>query len=156
AALLLETAEAAGLPAGVLNLVNGEEAGPLLVDADGVDGIAFTGSHQTGMRIFRQMAPSPLATPVICGMGGQNPAYDTAKADLDRAAEGLIRSAFGLSGEKCSACSLVYVEDAVAQALLERLKALAEKLAVGNPEERGTFMGPVINQAAIERFHKAV
>jgi 1-pyrroline-5-carboxylate dehydrogenase len=156
AALLLETAEAAGLPPGVLNLLNGEEAGPLLVDADGVDGIAFTGSHQTGMRIFRKMASSPYARPVICEMGGKNPAYVTAKADLDHAAEGLIRSAFGLSGEKCSACSVVHVEEAVANALLQRLKARAETITIGNPEERGTFMGPVINQAAVERFHKAV
>src|SRR5262245_13598120 len=113
AALIMETAEAAGLPPGVLNLVNGEEAGPLLVDADGIDGIAFTGSHQTGMRIFRKLASSPFARPVICEMGGKNPAYVTAKADLDCAAEGLIRSAFGMSGEKCSACSIAYVEEAV-------------------------------------------
>ncbi|MGE3871569.1 MAG: aldehyde dehydrogenase family protein [Parvibaculaceae bacterium] len=156
AALLMETAEAAGLPPGVLNLINGEEAGPLLADADGVDGIAFTGSHQTGMRIFRKMASGPYARPVICEMGGKNPAYVTAKADLDRAAEGLVRSAFGLSGEKCSACSVVYVEETVADALLQRLKALAGALVIGNPEERGAFMGPVINQAAVERFHKAV
>lgn len=152
----METAEAAGLPPGVLNLINGEEAGPLLADANGVDGIAFTGSHQTGMRIFRKMASGPYALPVICEMGGKNPAYVTAKADLDRAAEGLVRSAFGLSGEKCSACSVVYVEEAVADTLLQRLKALAGALVIGNPEERGTFMGPVINQAAVERFHKAV
>ena len=117
AALLMETAEAAGLPPGVLNLINGEEAGPLLVDADGVDGVAFTGSHQVGMRIFRKLASSPFARPVICEMGGKNPAYVTAKADLDRAAEGLVRSAFGLSGEKCSACSVAYVEEAVVGAL---------------------------------------
>jgi 1-pyrroline-5-carboxylate dehydrogenase len=155
-ALLLETAEAAGLPPGVLNLINGEEAGPLLVDADGVDGVAFTGSHQTGMRIFRKIASGPYARPVICEMGGKNPAYVTAKADLDRAAEGLIRSAFGLSGEKCSACSVAYVEKAVAEELLRRLKSRAEALAVGNPEHRRTFMGPVIGPAAVERFQKAV
>jgi 1-pyrroline-5-carboxylate dehydrogenase len=155
-ALLMETAEAAGLPPGVLNLVNGAEAGPLLVDAEGVDGLAFTGSHQTGMRIFRKMASGPYARPVICEMGGKNPAYVTAKADLDLAAEGLVRSAFGLSGEKCSACSVAYVEETVAGDLLERLKSRAEALAVGNPEHRQTFMGPVINQTAVERFHKAV
>jgi 1-pyrroline-5-carboxylate dehydrogenase len=156
AALLMETVEAAGLPPGVLNLINGEEAGPLLVDADGVDGVAFTGSHQTGMRIFRKLASSPYARPVICEMGGKNPAYVTAKADLDRAAEGLVRSAFGLSGEKCSACSVAYVEETVVGALLKRLKTRAEAVAIGNPEERQTFMGPLINQTAVERFHKAV
>jgi 1-pyrroline-5-carboxylate dehydrogenase len=128
----------------VLNLINGEEAGPLLVDADGIDGIAFTGSHQAGMRIFRKMASGPYAKPVISEMGGKNPAYVTAKADLDRATEGLIRSAFGLSGEKCSACSVAYVEEPVVGELLKRLKARAEAIAIGNPEERQTFMGPVI------------
>lgn len=156
AALLMETAEAAGLPPGVLNLINGEEAGPLLVDAQGIDGVAFTGSRQAGMRIFRHMASGPFARPVICEMGGKNPAYVTAKADLDLAAQGLIRSAFGLSGEKCSACSVAYVEEPVMGALLERLKTLTEGLVIGNPEERQTFLGPVINQAAVERFHKAV
>jgi 1-pyrroline-5-carboxylate dehydrogenase len=156
AALLLETVEAAGLPPGVLNLINGEEAGPLLVDAEGIDGIAFTGSHQTGMRIFRKMASGNHARPVICEMGGKNPAYVTAKANLDHAAEGLIRSAFGLSGEKCSACSVAYVEEPVVGELLRRLKARAEAIAIGNPEERQTFLGPLINAAAVERFHKAV
>ncbi|WP_119388026.1 aldehyde dehydrogenase family protein [Taklimakanibacter lacteus] len=156
AALLMETAEAAGLPPGVVNMINGEEAGPLLVDCDGVDGVAFTGSHQVGMRIFRKFASGPFARPVICEMGGKNPAYVSARADLERAAEGLVRSAFGLSGEKCSACSVAYVETAVVGDLLKRLKVLAEAIVTGNPEDRRTFMGPVINEAAIERFHKAV
>lgn len=156
AALLLETAEASGLPAGVLNLLNGADAGPLLVDADGIDGIAFTGSHQTGMRIFRKMASGNHARPVICEMGGKNPAYVTAKADLDSAAEGLIRSAFGLQGEKCSACSVAYVEEPVLGELLKRLRIRAEAITIGNPEDRATFMGPLIDETALERFHKAV
>ncbi len=156
AALLMETAEAAGLPPGVLNMINGEEAGPLLVDCEGVDGIAFTGSHQAGMRIFRKFASGNYARPVICEMGGKNPAYVTAKADLDIATEGLVRSAFGLSGEKCSACSLAYVEAPIVGELLKRLKARAEIIVTGNPEDRRTFMGPVISDAAVERFHKAV
>ncbi|MCA8966317.1 MAG: aldehyde dehydrogenase family protein, partial [Planctomycetes bacterium] len=71
-----------GLPAGVLNMVCGEQAGPRLVDADGVAGIAFTGSHEVGMSIYRQFAVGPYARPVIAEMGGKNPAYVTASADL--------------------------------------------------------------------------
>jgi 1-pyrroline-5-carboxylate dehydrogenase len=156
AALLMETAEAAGLPPGVVNMINGEEAGPLLVDAEGVDGVAFTGSRQTGMRIFRKMASGPYSRPVIGEMGGKNPVYVTAKADLDAAAEGIIRSAFGLQGENCSACSIAYVEARVMDELLTRLKLRSEAIIVGNPEDRKTVMGPVINEAAIERFFKAV
>jgi 1-pyrroline-5-carboxylate dehydrogenase len=156
AALLMETAEEAGLPPGVLNMINGEEAGPLLVDAEGVDGVAFTGSRQTGMRIFRKLASGTYSRPAICEMGGKNPIHVTAKADLDAAAEGILWSAFGLQGENFSACSLAYVEARVMDELLKRLKLRSEAIIVGNPEDRKTSMGPVINEAAIERFHKAV
>lgn len=155
-ALLMETVEAAGLPPGVINLINGAEAGPLLVDAEGVDGVAFTGTHQTGMRIYRKLASGAYARPVICEMGGKNPAYVTTKADLDMAAEGLIRAAFGLQGEKCSSCSVVYVEAAVKDELIQRLKVLAQAIVIGNPEDRRTFMGPLIDEAAVERFQKVV
>lgn len=155
-ALLMETVEAAGLPPGVINLVNGAEAGPLLVEAEGVDGVAFTGTHQTGMRIYRKLASGTYARPVICEMGGKNPAYVTGKANLDMAAEGLIRAAFGLQGEKCSSCSVVYVEAAVKDELLKRLKALAQSIVVGNPEDRRTFLGPLIDEAGVERFQKVV
>ena len=130
AALLMETAEAAGLPAGVLNMINGEEAGPLLVDADGIDGVAFTGSHQTGMRIFRKLASGPYARPVICEMGGKNPAYVTAKADLDHRGGrphplGLRapgREMLGLFGRLCRELRCM-------GAFLERLKERAEAIA---------------------------
>ncbi len=153
--LLVEAARAAGMPDGVLNMVCGEEAGPLLVAAEGIDGVAFTGSYEAGMSIYRQMAAGPYARPVICEMGGKNPTYVTAKADLDVAAEGLARSAFGLQGEKCSCCSVAYVEKAVYEPFLDLLAQKTGKLKVGNPEERDTFVGPVIDDDALERFDKA-
>jgi 1-pyrroline-5-carboxylate dehydrogenase len=125
----METADAASLPPGVLNLIKGEEAGPLLVDAEGVDSIAITGSHQAGMRIFRKMASSP--------MHGHS---------LRLRAFG--RGMLGLLGRLCRRTR--------GRRILKRLKARAEAIAIGNPEERQTFMGPVINAAAVERFHKAV
>jgi 1-pyrroline-5-carboxylate dehydrogenase len=155
AALLAEAAEAAGLPDGVLNMLCGEEAGKLLADEEDVDGIAFTGSHEVGMRLFRKFASGNYARPVICEMGGKNPAYVTQKADLEVAAEGLTRSAFGLQGEKCSACSIAYVEEPVYERLLNLLKDKTEALKVGNPENKEIFVGPVIDDAAIERFEKA-
>jgi 1-pyrroline-5-carboxylate dehydrogenase len=154
-ALLSEAAEAAGLPHGVLNMLCGEEAGKLLVEQEDVDGIAFTGSHEVGMKLFRKFASGRYARPVICEMGGKNPAYVTQKADLDVAAEGLVRSAFGLQGEKCSACSVAYVERGVHEKLLGEIKSRTERLRVGNPEEAGVFVGPVISDAAVERFEKA-
>jgi 1-pyrroline-5-carboxylate dehydrogenase len=111
----------------VLNLVCGEPAGPLLVAADGVDGFAFTGSYEVGMSILRKVANGPFMRPVICEMGGKNPTYVTANADLDLAADGLARSAFGLQGEKCSACSVAYVERPVYEDFLAHLKGKAKR-----------------------------
>jgi 1-pyrroline-5-carboxylate dehydrogenase len=143
------------VPHGVLNLVCGEDAGPLLVAAEGVDGFAFTGSYEVGMSILRKVASGPFMRPVICEMGGKNPTYVTAQADLDVAAEGLARSAFGLQGEKCSACSVAYVERPVYGEFLDRLKAKAEAMQVGNPEDKSVFVGPVIDEAAVQRFERA-
>ena len=124
--MLVEALHEAGVPPGAVNLVCGEAAGRLLVDHPLLDGVAFTGSHAVGMEIFRKMANGPYARPVVVEMGGKNPAYVTARADLDVAAEGVMRSAFGLQGQKCSACSVAYVEEAV----YDRFVALlAEKTA---------------------------
>ncbi len=153
--LLMDCALSAGLPAGVLNLVCGESAGPRLAEAPGIDGFAFTGSHEVGMQLARLALTGPYSRPVIAEMGGKNPAYVAASADLEVAAEGLMRSAFGLQGEKCSACSVAYVEETVYDALLDLLVKKAQALVVGSPENRATFVGPLIDAAALERFHKA-
>ncbi|MCP5366355.1 MAG: aldehyde dehydrogenase family protein [Hyphomicrobiales bacterium] len=155
ASLLVRAAEDAGLPPGVVNLVCGADAGPLLVDA-AIDGVAFTGSHEVGMEIFRKMAAGPYARPVIAEMGGKNPTYVTASADLDVAAEGVMRSAFGLQGEKCSACSVAYVTRDVHDQFLDLLRAKTEALVVGPPERRDSFVGPLIDGEALDRFEWAV
>ncbi len=156
-ALLGETLLAAGLPDGVFNLVHGGPAtGRALVQAP-VDGIAFTGSAEVGREIARTLvAGGPYARPALTEMGGKNPTVVTAAADLDAAAEGLARAAFGLSGQKCSACSRAVVLDSVHDALLERLRAFTPTLPVGDPAERDAFLGPVINAAALERFQESV
>jgi 1-pyrroline-5-carboxylate dehydrogenase len=94
--------------------------------------------------------------PVFCEMGGKNPVVVTASADLDVAAQGIARGAFGLSGQKCSATSRVYVEDDVYDQLVEKLVDVTEAIRVGNPLEQEIFMGPVIDDAAVDRFQKAV
>jgi 1-pyrroline-5-carboxylate dehydrogenase len=153
--LLVEALVEAGLPPGVINLVCGEETGRLLVDHPGLDGVAFTGSHAVGMEIYRKFAAGRFARPVVVEMGGKNPAYVTAKADLDVATEGVMRSAFGLQGQKCSACSVVYVEKSVHQEFLHLLRDKTAGLRVGNPEARDVYMGPVIDAEAGARFAKA-
>jgi 1-pyrroline-5-carboxylate dehydrogenase len=151
--LVVEALLAGGLPDGVLNLVQGaEETGKALVSHAGVDGFAFTGSNAVGMSILRHAASSQAMRPVLCEMGGKNPAFVTASADLSVAASGVARSAFGLSGQKCSALSKAYVARAVMDEFLQALFETTGKLAVGDPRRQEVFMGPVIDDAALGRF----
>jgi 1-pyrroline-5-carboxylate dehydrogenase len=155
--LIAETLRQAGLPEGVFQIVLGDgEVGRLLATDARIDGVAFTGSHRTGMSIFRHMAGLPHMKPVIAEMGGKNPAYVTRNADLDRAAQGIARSAFGLQGQKCSACSVAYVDNAVKDAFVAKLVATAAGLIVGDPRRAETFMGPVYGTPTVERFRSAV
>lgn len=155
--MIMETLEAAGSPEGLVNLVlGGRGVGEALVAQPGLSGVAFTGSHAVGMDIFRKLANGRHAKPVVADMGGKNPAYVTAKADLAKAAEGVARSAFGLQGQKCSACSAVYVESNVREGFVEQLRRFAAKLKVGDPRDRNTFMGPIYNDAAAKRLEAAI
>lgn len=148
--LLAECFRDAGLPDGVCNFVTGPGGtlGQALVNSPEVDGVTFTGSHEVGMRIYRQYAGGRYVRPVVLELGGKNPVIVSRHADLERAAAGIVRSAFGLQGQKCSAASRVYIEAPVYDELVERLKILTEKLAIGDPTERAVFLGPVINKNA--------
>lgn len=155
-ALLMKAAEKAGLPAGVLNLIFGDAAtGKTLSEHLAIDGIAFTGSHNVGMGLLRSVANGRYNRPLIVEMGGKNPTYVTRSADLDAAAEGVMRSAFGLQGQKCSAGSKVYVASEIHDAFIERLLERTAQLRIGDPSERAVFMGPVINAAALAKFEAA-
>jgi 1-pyrroline-5-carboxylate dehydrogenase len=156
--LLADCIAAAGLPEGVFNLVCGDGAtGAAIVAHPGIDGIAFTGSHAVGMGIMRGFGVGgPHAKPVLAEMGGKNPTYVTASADIETAAAGMARSAFGLQGQKCSAGSVVFVHDAIREAFLSALKSKAAAIRIGDPCERDVFMGPVISAAARRRFETAV
>jgi 1-pyrroline-5-carboxylate dehydrogenase len=153
---LLAEAFLAALPEGVFGVVHGgPEVGSGLVDGD-VDGIAFTGSAGVGREIASKLAAGRYPRPALLEMGGKNPAIVTARADVEKAAEGVARAAFGLSGQKCSACSRAIVDASVHDAFVERLVAFTRGLIVGDPADRQAFMGPVINRASVERFEAAV
>jgi 1-pyrroline-5-carboxylate dehydrogenase len=147
----------AGLPNEALHVLTGRgsEIGDYLTHHEDVDGITFTGSYEVGMGLYRT-ANEKRPKPVIAEMGGKNPVVVTASADLDTAAEGVVRGAFGLSGQKCSATSRVYVEESVFDDFVDRLVSRTAALEVGDPTELGTFMGPVIDRGAVARFQKAV
>ncbi|HJR92986.1 MAG TPA: aldehyde dehydrogenase family protein [Acidimicrobiia bacterium] len=146
----------AGLPPSAFHVVTGgDEVGDALAHHDGVDGLTFTGSYDVGMYLYRTVREK-RPKPVIAEMGGKNPAIVTATADLDAAVEGVVRGAFGFSGQKCSATSRVYVERPVYDEFVDRLTARAKELKVGDPLERDAFTGPVIDEEAVERFEKAI
>ncbi len=147
----------AGVPAGVVNLVMGpgESVGQALQDHPGIDGIVFTGSYDVGMRLFHSYSKL-WPRPCIVEMGGKNPAIVTRHADLDEAAEGIMRSAFGFGGQKCSANSRVYVERPVHDELVRRLVEKTEAIVIGDPLVRANWLGPIIDQRAVDRHQQAV
>jgi 1-pyrroline-5-carboxylate dehydrogenase len=152
-----EALREAGLPNGVFNLVTGpgETVGAELEENPGIDGMVFTGSYEVGMKLYRSFAKD-YPRPIITEMGGKNPAIVTRNADLDEAAEGVMRSAFGFDGQKCSANSRVYVEKPVAREFVNALVEKARGIRVGDPTERENWMGPVINGRALDTFRRAV
>jgi len=155
--LLAEAYRDAGLPDGVFNLVMGpgETVGQEIQENPGIDGIVFTGSYEVGMGLFRTFSKR-WPKPCIVEMGGKNPAIVTASADLEEAAEGIMRSAFGFGGQKCSANSRVYVERPVHDELVRLLVQKTEKLTIGDPLVKSNWLGPIIDGRAVERYQAAV
>ena len=148
-----------GVPAGAVNYVTGPGGpfGEAAVSSPDVDGIAFTGSRDAGMWLSRNFsARQPYPKPLIAEMGSKNPVIVTAKADLEKAVEGVVRGAFGYSGQKCSATSRVYVQEPVAGEFIGSLKKRTEALKIGDPRVRGVFAGPVIDEKARRTFVEAV
>jgi RHH-type proline utilization regulon transcriptional repressor/proline dehydrogenase/delta 1-pyrroline-5-carboxylate dehydrogenase len=157
-AMLMEIFEEAGVPPGVLNYLpcKGSVIGAHLVDHKDVDLIAFTGSREVGLKIWESAG---ITRPgqrelkrVICEMGGKNAVIIDSDADLDEAIVDSIYSAFGYQGQKCSALSRLIVLEENYDRVLERLLSAAASLRVGNPEEPGMTVGPVIDKTAYERI----
>lgn len=155
--LLYECYMAAGLPAGVFHFVSGTggQIGDAMWRHPQVDGVVFTGSKEVGMRMLREFSTA-FPKPTLMELGGKNPTYVADTADLDMAAEGVARSAFGLQGQKCSACSRVYVHQAVAEAFTAKLVEKTRALVIGDPSAKDVFFGPLINNKALVTFTRAV
>ena len=144
----------AGIPDGVFNFVTGPGStlGQALVDNPEVDGATFTGSFDVGMKMFRDFANRNYVRPMVLELGGKNPAIVSRNANLEDAATGIVRSAFGLQGQKCSAASRVIVEEPVYDELIAKLKAKTDALVIGDPTERATYLGPVVNKSSYNDF----
>src|SRR3954451_20743008 len=143
----------AGVPAGVVNVVHGfgEDAGAALVRNPDVPVITFTGSRETGVLVTK--AGADELKHVHLELGGKNGIVVLDDADLDLAVEGIVWSAFGTSGQRCTAASRVIVQDGAYEQLQSKLVAAAERLRLGYGWEDDTDVGPVINKAALDNVH---
>jgi 1-pyrroline-5-carboxylate dehydrogenase len=152
--LLIDCFRDAGIPDGVVNFVTGPGStlGQALIDSPEVAGVTFTGSFEVGMKMFQNFGKRNYVRPLILELGGKNPVLVSKNADLERAAIGITRSAFGLQGQKCSAASRILVEDPAYDELVSRLRDLGSKLVIGDPTDRNTYTGPVINASAYKDF----
>jgi RHH-type proline utilization regulon transcriptional repressor/proline dehydrogenase/delta 1-pyrroline-5-carboxylate dehydrogenase len=157
-AMLMQVFEEAGVPPGVLNFLSGHGSviGAHLVDHKDIDLIAFTGSREVGLKIWESAG---ITRPgqrelkrVICEMGGKNAMIVDADADLDETIMYSIYSAFGFQGQKCSALSRLILLEENYDRVMERLIPAAASLRVGNPEEPGIMVGPVIDEPAYRRI----
>jgi 1-pyrroline-5-carboxylate dehydrogenase len=153
---LYEAYHDAGIPPAAFQFLSGpgSQVGDEIVHNPDVAGITFTGSYDVGMGIYKGFAKD-FPKPVICEMGGKNPTVVTDKADIDKATDGVMRSAFGYGGQKCSANSRVYVHRSVYDEFVRLLKEKTEKIKIGDPLEKDVYLGPVIDEGAVATFEEA-
>ena len=162
AATLVGILHEAGLPKEALKFLPGpgESVGAAIVRDPRVSLIAFTGSRAVGLDIIAAAGSTPdeqnHVKKVVCEMGGKNAIIIDASADLDEAVLGVRQSAFGFSGQKCSACSRAIVVDSAHDHFLERLVASTKTLVVGNPVNPGTDVGPVIDLEAADKIRSFI
>lgn len=155
---MLEVLEEAGLPKGVVNFIPGDpaEIGDYLVDHKETRFINFTGSRATGTRIYERAAKvqegQQFLKRVIAEMGGKDTIIVDKEADLELAAESIVHSAFGFSGQKCSACSRAVIHEDVYDQVLERTIELTKDLDMGNPAEDNYYMGAVVNKKQFDKI----
>jgi 1-pyrroline-5-carboxylate dehydrogenase len=154
-----ELLEEAGMPAGVVNFTTGSgaEVGDVVVDHPKTRFIAFTGSKEIGLRINERAAKTPPGQlwikRVVAEMGGKDAIIVADDANLDEAAIGVVQSAFGFQGQKCSACSRAIIDARVYDPMIEKIAALTAKIKVGDPTDTGTTMSAVINEKAFKSIN---
>jgi 1-pyrroline-5-carboxylate dehydrogenase len=155
---LTEIFEAAGVPPGVLSCLpgSGRVIGDGLVGHPDVAGVTFTGSYDVGFnQLYRRFAHD-FPKPCIVEMGGKNPAIVMPSADLPQAIAGVQRSAFGMNGHKCSACSRVFVHRAVADEFIAGLARAADAVVPGDPLDKGVFVGPLATRQSYADYQRYV
>lgn len=147
----------AGLPVGVFNMLTGpgREVVKALATHPGINGLAFTGSTPVGLTLMR-LAASPSPRPCLAAMSGNNAVIVMPSANLEAAAEGIVRSAFAANGQHCAGCSRVYAHRNVSKRLIPLILERTAALNVGNPLHPETAIGPLISAAAVAHYKAAV
>lgn len=149
--------EQSGIPAGAFNFVtgSGSTVGKELIENSHVSGVVFTGSYDVGSKSIADFE-SRYPRPFIAEMGGKNATIVSDKADIRKAVEGVMRGAFGFGGQKCSACSRVYVHQKIKDEFVGQLVLKTAELKLGDPAEKSTFLGPLINEGAYKNYQSFV
>ncbi len=155
---IYEYLKEAGIPDGVFNYLSGpgSEVGDELVVNRGVSGIAFTGSRSVGTAMIAKAYALGLQKTFIVEMGGKNPTIVSKTATIDDAVSGIASSAFGFDGQKCSACSRVYVHDSIKEEFVSKLIEKARNFKIGNPLQKDIYMGPLISENANNTYMEAI
>ncbi|MDA4111162.1 MAG: aldehyde dehydrogenase family protein [Thaumarchaeota archaeon] len=154
---LVRILESAGVPEGVINFVTGpgSTVGSELIENREIQGVVFTGSWDVGSKSlaeFEKASPRPF----IAEMGGKNATVVSEKSDIDKAVEGVMRGSFGFGGQKCSACSRVYVNEKIKDEFVDNLILKTAELKIGDPTKKEVFMGPLINEAAYKNYQSYI
>src|SRR5690625_1149624 len=160
----LEVLEEAGLPKGVINYIPGpgSEVGDYLVDHPRTRFVSFTGSREVGTRIFERAGVvhedkgQKWLKRTIIEMGGKDTIVVDSEADLELAAQSIVKSAFGFSGQKCSACSRAVIHEDVYETVKNRVAELTKETTAGDPATNEYFTGPVIDQAAYDKIMRYI
>ncbi len=142
-----------GLPSGVANYITGnsKEIGKTMIQNPKISGIAFTGSKEIGHKLMRESAMIK-SRPLIAELGGKNPTIVTENANIDSAVTGVVQAAFSYSGQKCSACSRIYLQNNIKEKFIKKLVEKTKNITIGNPLYSENYLGPIINSEAHSRY----
>ncbi|MGC8652265.1 MAG: aldehyde dehydrogenase family protein [Candidatus Micrarchaeia archaeon] len=155
---IYELFKKAGIPDGVFNYVTGpgSEVGDELATNPAVAGIVFTGSRSTGLGMIAKNFAAGKQKVFVVEMGGKNPAIVSKNANIDEAVAGVASAAFGYDGQKCSALSRLYVHESIKELFVSKLIEKIRNFKVGNPIEKGNYIGPLISESAFKRYSESV
>ncbi len=155
---IYELFKQAGLPDGVFNYLTGpgSEVGDELASNADVAGIVFTGSRATGLGMIAKNFAAGKQKVFVVEMGGKNPTIVSKHAEIDDAVTGVASAAFGYDGQKCSALSRVYVHESIKELFISKLIEKIRSFKIGNPLEKGVYMGPLISESAYKRYMESI